>query len=282
MPMPTREEVLMNRTLELRQIGDRLRQLSRGMSESATKLSLAADNQTISFRLIAGPKAYQEAFLAIRDSIIYRFDSMCFHVVLMTARQLEALKSLEKEPPTFDERDLLESLARQHQFLFDDIIFNTISLLDYLGNIVGLGFYGAHLTKMNWNGAYEYAKHYAQGSKKNRIFGSSTAECLIRHHQEWVNRLYEYRARLIHDKEQKTGGSIAMIWQGDLWHELTITAPKSFVKAFPVSTDKLCDGELQAILGGFLLVEKTASAAIEMMKCLREDMARLDATKKLL
>ena len=269
----------MNRThIELQQIRDRLHQLSRGMSESATKLSLAADNQTISFRLIAGPKAYQEAFLAIRDSIIYRFDSMCFHVVLMTARQLEALKSLEKEPPTFDERDLLESLARQHQFLFDDIIFNTISLLDYLGNIVGLGFYGAHLTKMNWNGAYEYAKRYAQGSKKNRIFGSPTAECLIRHHQEWVNRLYKYRARLIHDKEQKTGGSIAMIWQGDLWHELTITAPKSFVKVFPVSTDKLCDGELQAILGGFLLVEKTASAAIEMMKCLREDMARLDAT----
>lgn len=269
----------MNRThIELQQIRDRLHQLSRGVSESATKLSLAADNQTISFRLIAGPKAYQEAFLAIRDSIIYRFDSICFHVVLMTTRQLEALKSLEKEPPTFDERDLLESLARQYQFLFDDIIFNTISLLDYLGNIVGLGFYGAHLTKMNWNGTYKYAKHYAQGSKKNRIFGSLTAECLIRHHQEWVNRLYEYRARLIHDKEQKTGGSIAMIWKGDLWHELTITAPKSFVKAFPVSTEKLCDGELQAILGGFLLVEKTASAAIEMMKCLGEDMARLDAT----
>jgi len=272
----------MNRThIELQQIRDRLHQLSRGMSESATKLSLVADNQTICFRLIAGPKAYQEAFLAIRDSIIHRFDSMCFHVVLMIERQLAALRSLEKESSTFDERDLLESLARQHQFLFDDIIFNTISLLDYLGNIVGLAFHGAHLNNMNWNGAYRYAKDYARGAKKlgqNRIFGSSTADCLIRHHEEWANKVCEYRNRLIHDKEQKTGGSIAMIWQGDLWHELTITAPKSFVKVFPVSTDKLCDGELQAILGGVLLVEKTASAAIEMMKCLREDMARLDAT----
>lgn len=262
-------------------ITDRVTRLSHDVFEAVSVLSLAPDDRTISTRLLKGTKAYQEAYLHLRDSIIHRFDAVCFHVVLMINLQKAEIAKFEMKPFDGEEDRFLETVSRQDQYLLEDIIFNTVSLLDYLGNMVGLVFHGPDSAEIKWNGAYKHAKHQTHGSNKlghNRIFGSATGSCLMRHHKEWVNSLSGYRAGLIHNKEQRLDGKLTMIWQGSLWHELTITVPKSFLKAIRVGNDKRPREEWSPIKGGFLLLEKAATTTIEILKVLREDIARLDAT----
>ena len=87
----------------------------------------------------------------LRDSIIYRLFSIRFHLHLISNIQDNIVKSMEKKFPNDDVELFLIGRDRL-LYIFDDIVFGVCSLLDYIGNIIGLIYIGQHKANIKWNG----------------------------------------------------------------------------------------------------------------------------------
>jgi hypothetical protein len=134
-------------------------------------------------------------FFSVRDSIIYRSNSLKWH-----AHQLSSLHSrleLQLHSSFLAEMDTVQMLPAHQEglyYLFDDVVFGSISLLDYVANLIGLVFDGfAQRGKYKWNNA-----HKAAASKSGELSGSETGKLIKDAHRNWVNGLQSYRGDLIH------------------------------------------------------------------------------------
>jgi hypothetical protein len=73
----------------------------------------------------------QATVMRLRDSLIYRSEAAIWHLVLMSRLQvsaLERLRSTLSEPNA--PHDIMHSSAREQQFAFDDVVFNTIAIVE--------------------------------------------------------------------------------------------------------------------------------------------------------
>ena len=77
------------------------------------------------------------------------------------------------------------------QYILDDLIFHSVSLMDYLGDLIG--FIYINNQNLKWQGACNSA--YA---KNNGLSNFKISPLIIRQDKEWVNYLYDYRSSLIH------------------------------------------------------------------------------------
>jgi uncharacterized membrane protein len=131
--------------------------------------------------------------------------------------------------------DIMREAAREQQFMFDNVVFNTIALFDYLGNTVGFYFYGDRRRKAKWDRIQRYARDAAFDQKDHkaaRVAGSDVGESVMAAHKAFVAPLSDYTALVgggVRTKmDQNEAGSF------DLSFELTITVPKPFARRFTV------------------------------------------------
>jgi hypothetical protein len=92
-------------------------------------------------------------------------------------------------------------VGSEQQFVFDDLIFNALSLFDYVGNFVGFAFYGEQRKKAKWDRIQKYARdgdHEARDHPSKRISSGRAGERILRAQKDLVGILSDYRADLIH------------------------------------------------------------------------------------
>ncbi len=135
----------------------------------------------------------------LRDSIIYRLFSIRFHLYLIGNTQGNIVKSMEKRFPN-DDIELFLIGRDRLLYLFDDIVFGLCSLLDYIGNMIGLIYIGQHKANIKWNGCIKSCR-----DKNNLLSNYSISKYLIEQDKLWASDLYCYRSRLIHDKKDNVG-----------------------------------------------------------------------------
>lgn len=130
----------------------------------------------------------------IRDSILYRFGSIWFHMELLIKMEQGIEKYVSSKLPELDVHDKgLHTYSRQQLHLFEDIIFHTISMFDYFANLIGFIYLGNNKGKIKWNGIANAA------NDKNNIFKDTKSAGLIRaYNKTLVDLLYSYRSTLIH------------------------------------------------------------------------------------
>jgi hypothetical protein len=67
----------------------------------------------------------------LRDSLIYRSESLTWHVMQLARMQAAAMAKLHSTMPIQNAAgDIMRLMHRHQQFTFDDVIFNAISLFD--------------------------------------------------------------------------------------------------------------------------------------------------------
>ena len=86
---------------------------------------------------------------SLRDAITYRFDSLLYHHGLIVESHETAQIAITTDHE--DGRAILRQVATKQRFLFDDVIFNSIGLFDYLGRFGGLVLFNAREPKLRWD-----------------------------------------------------------------------------------------------------------------------------------
>lgn len=173
--------------------------------------------------------------------------------------------------------------AREQQFLFDDVVFSTIALFDYLGNTVGFYFYGDRRRKAKWDRIQRYARDAEfdlKDHKHPRIGGSELGVLIARTHKDFVAPLSDYRADLIHYETLPAGGGVSTNMQQnargsfDLSFELTITVPKPFARRFTVPGYEADPSKATLPIASQWLINELHRLATGILRELERDMRR--------
>lgn len=208
----------------------------------------------------------------IRHSILYRSDCIYFHLKLLIQLQKDILAKISSDFGNIDiNHPVMVYGEKQQLYLFDDIVFHTISLYDYLGSLIGLLYFGQNKMNLKWNGI-----HDAAHDKGNKFSESSIAYLIITHHKEWVNLLLEYRSHLIHSKSDKADGEYTITGTMEyIENRFTVGVPKRFSKKFRKKIDDIIsqtkERELTLIDVAVWLVNTSIQIVNEIISCAKQE-----------
>lgn len=143
-------------------------------------------------------KLNDEARIILRDSILYRLKCIIYHLELLVYTHDQILEKINEAPNINDQ--IVKSGQSELTYIFDDIIFNLSSLMDYFGSLVGCIFVGDKRVEQKWKGCVG-----ASRDKKCNAFSKYKIAGLIdKADREWLGQLYNYRSILIHNKKDNT------------------------------------------------------------------------------
>ncbi len=202
----------------------------------------------------------------LRDSIIYRLFSMRFHLYLLNDIQENIIKSMKMKFP--DEDTKLFLLGRdQMLYIFDDIVFGLCSLLDYLGNMIGLVYIGQHKANIKWSGCIKSCR-----DKNNLLNNYSISKYLIEQDKLWVSDLYCYRSRLIHDRKDSVGAKRVITFGNETFNvNFNVGKPTMFLNIIKEYSEKN-DVDNQSIIDiAFWLMKKNLSVIKDVVETIRMD-----------
>jgi len=198
-------------------------------------------------------------YYLIRDSLNFRVDSILFHLRILQSIQLNQYNQLNKSKDKQLEmhNHKFEFLDQQFQ-LFDSIIFHTISLFDYIGNLTGS--ICIRKPKMKWDGIMNSV------NDKNNPFSSKDISFILKKiNNELVDKLYNFRSELIHYSKAKGGFQFRHnLFANDM--KLTVFAPIAVCKKFHELKLLSKDNEISINYALFWIVEKTLTSVSKIIE----------------
>lgn len=138
----------------------------------------------------------------LRESIIYRWESILFHLNNIKKIENNILKEVEQDLLSFDER-IVSNGQKEVLFTFDDLIFSMCSSFDYLGNLIGVIYLNNQ--KLKWNGCSDACRDINNPLSKYKI-----AEYIVEQDRIWITHLYKYRSKLIHYKKDNVNSNLSI------------------------------------------------------------------------
>lgn len=200
-------------------------------------------------------------YFHLRDSILYRLNALLFHLRLLLIVQKNHLDILNKDPFDQEQRSrmLFDGSVEQYQ-LFDSIVFHSISLFDYFGNLIDYVCGDEKRMTLKWNGVVK-----SLNDPKNPLSGSPIAPVAIKLHREFVNKLYEHRSDLIHYSSD-LGGAETTLHIKECKSDFTVFAPKRVLGRFPALKMLSKDHHVALRYVAFWVCQKTIDGALDLIK----------------
>lgn len=124
-----------------------------------------------------------------RDSIIYREDSINWHVASLSAMR----SNYDEQLRAGEDEWRVVNNAMSMYYMFDNIVFNLISLYDYYSTFVSLYYLGVSKGGLKWNCLVRSAH-----KNKNKFSDFWIADYIIEHDRMWTSRIQDYRSSVIH------------------------------------------------------------------------------------
>lgn len=271
--------------------------LSRSVVESAEQMAFALMKANYSETNGPGPSERRtgatslnrDVAIRFRESIIYRFDALGLHHEMMRKVHAGFTDALIRGGP-LGARDgtsvrLGRAAALREQSLFDDLVFHSISLFDYLGNAIWFGFHGHNFVRKKWKGACRAARDPAFEHRAThghvRINGSATGDLVGRVDHEFVGQLAEYRAGLFHYEMDSAGGAVShkfsIIPGGagrvDWAPKLEIRLPKDYMRCVKALVDDGGDdSDVPLLSGAESLIKRVGDSTLQLLRSLTSDL----------
>jgi hypothetical protein len=140
-------------------------------------------------------------------------------------------------------------------YLFDDFVFNLISLYDYFGSFLYVSFVDPQKPKKMWSRLAN-----AAGNKNNEFSNCLLAKEIFQHHREWVIKLNQYRAEVIH-YNLKQGNAKKKISidnvKGTMKAELQVSLPEDLVKLLSLEECKQNENGVDMQFGAIEIVKRS-------------------------
>lgn len=174
-----------------------------------------------------------------------------WHVEILINQRRVLVSNLEKNFPECVRNPMPVIFARKHQYyIFDDIIFNILSMFDYLASMIGYMFQGKYL---KWNNLASSASDDA-----NEIGKSSFAQLIVKEHKRWVHALMGYRSDLIHRQPVLGNAGVDLMFEkkDGLSSLLTLYLPDKVLKL--VNSISAVNSEKLDIIDGSIILAQEA------------------------
>ncbi|MAT40408.1 MAG: hypothetical protein CL946_12500 [Ectothiorhodospiraceae bacterium] len=171
--------------------------------------------------------------ITVRDSILYRAESILHHTALLIREYNNKLSYFNEMQ--FNERlapqirhEFAQNLQLTTTFYSEDVIVNIITLFDYIANFFGYWKYGEHKLKIKWKGLMSCARN-SEYEKKNMnttvLAVSELGSVLQAHHNEYWKILEDYRGDIVHNHMHGPSSRVSInIMEGHV--DVKIFAPK--------------------------------------------------------
>jgi hypothetical protein len=206
-----------------------------------------------------------DKYILLRESILFRANSLLFHLNLLVNIQKMHIDNLKKTKFNSSDRSLLILDSREQQiFLFDSIIFHSISLFDYLGNLIDYVCSSKKQMNLKWNGVVRSIR-----DKANSMFQSPASEIILSLNNEFVGLLYQHRSDLIHYKTD-LGAAKSSFNLMTAESNFTVFAPKKFITRFSHLKHLSKSNELTLIYVSFWLIDQTFDSLDKILRKLFE------------
>ncbi len=201
-----------------------------------------------------------DRFITLRDSIFYRMSALLFHLRLLLAVQDNQLGQLNQSLRDPAARHAFLFDQSEHQFqIFDSIVFHSISLFDYFGNLIDFVCGTKKETRLKWNGVIRSVR-----DPSNPLSRSPIASIVRQLHQDLVNRLYEHRSDLIHYSTDLGGAQTTHhIMEGR--YEFVVFSPRRITQRFPELRSLATTNRLALNYVSFWVCDKTVNSARELI-----------------
>jgi len=222
------------------------------------------------------PSLEHNPAIILRDSMLYRAESVGYHLDLLKW-QFAAFTQRSQSIVGSDGKPHLLGFRKVLTFLSDDILFNSISMLDYVGNLVGCTLSGPNDQRLKWNGVVKAAR-----DGTNPLATKAAAKMMLTLHKEWIDRLHGARSEIIHERITLGDGGRAITFpEGTHFlSTLSFEMPPTVVKrlAFLV-TFADTKGRVQLVVGAEQIALRAIDVAKAVMTALLEDLGgRLKAS----
>jgi hypothetical protein len=177
--------------------------------------------------------------LDLRDSAIYRATSIAWHAGALYERRAAIRRHFQRdrvaslEATDGDPTPLLDHMRRQ-SFLLDDILFNAVSLFDYIAHLIGV---------LRFDGQGCVWSYLVKECRKTpcRLNAPALVLVVVEAEDRWLGRLDAFRDKVIHNEALAHSGhesfdmkSITMtwrVWMSDEW--------KSYVPALGLTGEQI-------------------------------------------
>lgn len=132
---------------------------------------------------------FSKEIFRLRDNVIYRLSSLTWHVHKLLSNHAYYESQYQEKPKEFS----VDYAKHSTFFVFDDLIFNLISLYDYYANLIAYFLIGQGKQTIGWNSLAKSAN-----GKDNKFSSLPIAKEVWKHDHEWVNSIQDFRSKLIH------------------------------------------------------------------------------------
>lgn len=214
----------------------------------------------------------EDKIYLLRDNILYRLFSARFHIELLLGHTANVEKQIEQGTKFQSSNSapiiLYNDIFRQQiTSLFDSFIYHTVSVFDYLGTITN---YISNNKKGNTLMWTQLAKSVRD--KTNPLSGKRFSKSVDQINREFVCKLYDYRAELIHRKAD-IGGYKVVHSLG--YHEKVIStffAGKSLIQYFPSLKRLSGDNDMTVIYVAFWILREAICKITDILFALKDEM----------
>jgi hypothetical protein len=162
-------------------------------------------------------------------------------------------------------------------FVTDDVLFNAMSLLDYVANLVSSIIDGPDEHKRKWNGTVR-----SMMNPTSRMASSSAGRVMLTLHREWVDKLHGVRSARIHNRTFKGDGvlTIRLLAHNALHSTLAFQLAPQVARKLPFLRTLEQDGAVDLMVGTEQIAYHAIEAATEVMTALRQDVDRILMERK--
>uniref|UniRef100_UPI0040575985 hypothetical protein n=1 Tax=Candidatus Electronema sp. TaxID=2698783 RepID=UPI0040575985 len=126
----------------------------------------------------------------IHKSILYRINSIRWHIYNLCHYHSAYEKKLYDNS---NPNNTLSLCSLYSSYIFDDFIFNLISLYDYFGSCFYIAFANETQPKKTWRSLAKLCS-----DKNNDFYYCKLAENIRNHNRTWVQKIEDFRASVIH------------------------------------------------------------------------------------
>jgi hypothetical protein len=198
----------------------------------------------------------------LRDNVVYRLSSLDWHLQSLCSHHEHYEAKFKKDsydPNIFYAKTVLF-------FIFDDFVFNLISLYDYYANLLAYFLLSPNKQTIGWNSLAKTAK-----GNNNQFSKFKFSKDIWQHNHEWVMKINDFRSKVIHRNVQK--GSDKQIISGtqgqDVQFKLLYSIHEKLSKKLNLKSPKHKDVGVDLLLGSIEIAEKSVSWLSQFTETIR-------------
>ncbi|WP_298506314.1 hypothetical protein [uncultured Maribacter sp.] len=212
--------------------------------------------------------------IRLRENIDFRLVSSKFHLELLFRQyyiiEREIKEYAKKKPEVifkqiFPSHPLFDNYEKQITSIFDSIVFHLSSIFDYLSAIINYIINNKDESITKWSQLNNSCR------QKTEFNNKEVSKCVIEKHNSFVNKLYEHRTRLIHEKSDIHPSALKIeLNSGKI--DLRFFARKELTKKFSYLRKKTKDNRLTISFVSEWLIETTIDSIIDILRSISSDM----------